>query len=91
MSGHLESKYLLDGEGRQIQPATRAQLAKRLGANLKFLRTHANLSQGDLAKKVNIDRGQICRYESGQKLPDPVSIYHLARVLDCSLDDLLDE
>lgn len=56
-------------------------LVKRFSGNLRFYRQQAKLSQGELAKKVDIGKSQISRWETGQQMPRPEMQETLAREL----------
>ncbi len=59
---------------------------------LRRLRLSASLTQFELAKAVDIDPGQIGRYERADKLTCSLQTAGiLARALGCSVDDLLPE
>lgn len=59
--------------------------------NIKNLRLKAGLTQVQLAKKMNVDQAAVSRWESGET--KPMRKYHkkLAKVLGCTVDELLSE
>ena len=63
--------------------------SKKLGANLKKIRTKKNISQGDIARKLEVDRGFISNIENGKTNPTLATISKLAQALDVSSDKLL--
>ena len=59
------------------------------GKCLRLLREKNNLSQEDLAKKLNISRQSISKWEQGISYPSILYLVPLTKILDCSLEDLL--
>lgn len=60
-----------------------------LGENIKNLRIKNGLSQEDLAKKLNVVRQTISKWEKGQSLPDAESLKTLAEVFSTDVSSLL--
>ena len=54
-------------------------------------RTEAKLSQEELANLLSIDRSTVAKWETGKALPRADKLMDLARFLNCSIDELLDE
>lgn len=57
--------------------------------NLISLRKLHNLSQEELAEKLQISRQTLSKYETGESLPDIDKCKLLAEIFDVSLDDLV--
>ena len=57
--------------------------------NLKNVRKNKNLTQKELAAKLNLDQSKINKYEKNIILPNIVILKKIAQILDCSIDDLL--
>ena len=57
--------------------------------NLMYQRKKAGLTQEELAEKVGVKRMTIYNYEAGIRYPTPDRLKEIARVLGCSLDDLI--
>ena len=57
--------------------------------NLKNVRKDKNLTQKELAAKLNLDQSTISKYEKNIILPNVMVLKKLAQVLDCTIDDLL--
>lgn len=57
--------------------------------NLISLRKLHNLSQEELAEKINVSRQTLSKYETGESLPDIEKCKALAEVFDVSIDDLI--
>lgn len=59
--------------------------------NIKALRLKAGLTQAQLAKKMNVDQAAVSRWESGETKPLRKCHNKLAKVLGCTVDELLAE
>lgn len=57
--------------------------------NLMELRKLHNMSQEELAEKINVSRQTLSKYETGESLPDIEKCVALANVFDVSVDDLV--
>ena len=65
-------------------------LAAAIGERVRAFREEHRLSQGDIAERTGIQRGQVCRYEAGKKVPSPKCLgVLLARFMDVTVDWLL--
>lgn len=61
-----------------------------LGEKIQRLRKNKNMSQEELAQKMNVTRQAISKWERNEGLPDLYNVKHLAEVLGVSIDELLD-
>lgn len=59
------------------------------GNNLKKIRQDCNLTQEELAKKIDTSRSNIANYENNKNMPSIDVLSKLSKVLDCSIDYLL--
>ena len=66
-----------------------AQISKKLGQNLKRIRTKKKMSQGDIARALEVHRAYISGIESGKRNPTLVTIQKLANALGVPADELL--
>ncbi|KZZ83364.1 MULTISPECIES: helix-turn-helix transcriptional regulator [Bacillaceae] len=64
---------------------------KRIGENIKHYREQRNLSQQELALKMRVGVSTIEKYESGEQLPDTLSILKFSTVLDIPASELLEK
>ena len=62
-----------------------------LGEKLKEARKQIGLSQEQLAKKINVSRSAIAKWESDKGIPDIENIKMISFCLNVSIDYLLDE
>jgi len=60
----------------------------QLASNIRFLRKSLSLSQGDLAQKLNLNRGNIASYEKGTSEPKIVNLLNLSSYFQVSVIDL---
>ena len=58
---------------------------------LSKLRKANNLSQEQLAEKLNVTRQAVSKWESGESYPDMAKIIQLCKILNCSLNELMDD
>jgi len=58
---------------------------------LASLRKRNNLSQEQLAEKLDVSRQAVSKWESGDSYPDMAKILQLCKVLDCTLPDIMDD
>ena len=59
------------------------------GDNLKKIRQDCNLTQEELAKKIDTSRSNIANYENNKNMPSIDVLSKLSKVLDFSIENLL--
>lgn len=59
------------------------------GTNLKKIRQDNNLTQEELAKKINTSRSNIANYENDKNMPSIDVLEKLSKLFNCSMDYLL--
>lgn len=57
--------------------------------SIKKQREIANISQVDLAKKINVTQGMVSQWETKEFMPRADKLLALAEILNCTVDDLL--
>ncbi len=62
---------------------------KKLGENLRKWRIKKNMSQGDLANALNVDRAYISNIENGRMNPTLATLEKIANALGISTSELL--
>lgn len=62
-----------------------------LGEKIKAARVQAGLTQAQLAEKLHVSRQAITKWESDAGIPDIENIKRIARLLNMSIDYLLDD
>ena len=63
--------------------------SKKLGDNIKRIRTAKGMTQGDLCRKLDVDRAYMSNVESGKKNPTLSTITKLAKAVGVSVNELL--
>ena len=63
---------------------------KKLGENLRKIRLKKNMSQGDLATALSVDRAYISNIENGRMNPTLSTLEKIAGVLKISIKNLVD-
>jgi transcriptional regulator with XRE-family HTH domain len=58
--------------------------------NIKNLRLERKFTQQDIAEKMYVTRQCISRWEQGITLPDIESIERLSKILNCNVNDIID-
>lgn len=64
-------------------------MAKRLGENIKRIRTESGMTQADLCRKLDVDRAYMSNIESGKKNPTLSTIERIAKALNVSIEELM--
>ena len=65
------------------------EISKKLGENLKKVSAKKKMSQGALARLLEVDKGYISNIENGKKNPTLATIQRLADALEISVSELL--
>jgi len=65
------------------------KISAQLGQNMKLIRAKKKMSQGDIARALDVDRGYISNIENGKKNPTIATIQKLANALGVSANELL--
>jgi transcriptional regulator with XRE-family HTH domain len=61
----------------------------KIGKYIKILRTKKGLTQGELAKYLNVTDKAVSKWESGKGLPEVETLLNLADFFNITVDDLL--
>ena len=56
---------------------------------LKELRIKKEITQKELSKKLNVKQNTISQWETGERLPRADKLFKLAKILNCTVDELL--
>ena len=64
-------------------------ISKKLGENIKRIRTEKGMTQGDIFRALKLDRGYVSSLESGKRNPTLAMIEKIAGALGVSVDELL--
>lgn len=66
------------------------KILKNLGLNIKYFRKKLNLTQEQVAERIDAERSYITALENGLKSPSIYFLFKLAHSLNTSLKELLD-
>ncbi|MDO8604469.1 MAG: helix-turn-helix transcriptional regulator [bacterium] len=61
----------------------------KLGKNLKRIRTEKGISQGDIARALDVGRSFITNIENGKTNPTLATIAKIAKAIDVSTGELM--
>lgn len=64
-------------------------ITKKLGENIKKIRTKKGMSQGDICRALEMDRGYMSAIENGKKNITIQQLERLAQALGVTTDQLL--
>jgi transcriptional regulator with XRE-family HTH domain len=59
-----------------------------IGERITAFRKEQNISQGDLAKKLNVSRQAVSKWEQGLSSPDTAKLIQLAEIFDIEVEFL---
>lgn len=59
--------------------------------NIKKMREQAKLTQNEVAISLRIQQSTVAMWETGESMPRAGLLPKLAKVLNCSIDDLFDK
>jgi transcriptional regulator with XRE-family HTH domain len=63
--------------------------SKKLGQNLKKIRTEKGITQAEIAKKLGVDRSFVSNLENAKTNPTLATITNLAQALGVTANELL--
>lgn len=61
---------------------------RALGLNIKAERSRKDLSQAQLAEKVDMSENSINAIERGKQIPSAINLYLIAKALDVDINEL---
>jgi transcriptional regulator with XRE-family HTH domain len=61
-----------------------------VGENIKNIRKKNNITQEELAEKLNVTRQAVSNWENGKTEPDIETLTNIAQIFDISIDELVD-
>ena len=62
-----------------------------LDENFKKIRKDNNLSQEDLADKLNVSRQSVSKWESGLAYPEMDKVIQICKLFNVNIDDIMNE
>ena len=57
--------------------------------NLKYLREQQQVTQIYVAEKIGVTQQAIAKWETGESMPRAEKLIQLAKILNCTVDELL--
>lgn len=57
--------------------------------SIKERREQLEITQAELAKAIGVDQSAVCLWETGKTLPRTKLLPSLARILKCTVDELI--
>lgn len=67
------------------------EINKKIAKNLSYYRKSANLTQAELAEKINYSDKSVSKWESGNGAPDIYILIELAKLFGVSVNDLVSD
>lgn len=61
---------------------------RALGLNIRAERNRKELSQADLAEKVDMSENSINAIERGKQIPSAINLYLIAKILEVDINEL---
>ncbi|MBP9782418.1 MAG: helix-turn-helix transcriptional regulator [Candidatus Pacebacteria bacterium] len=65
------------------------EISEKLATNLKKIRTEKDLTQSELAIKLNVDKSFISNIENGKSNPTIATVANIAKALGISSEELI--
>lgn len=59
--------------------------------SIKHIRKKKGITQFELSKKINVDQTTVSKWESGEAKPRVDTLIKLAKLFECTVDELLEE
>ena len=72
----------------QFSAATAEFRTKSVGERIRYYRTHHNISQAELGKKIGVGANTISNYETGKSAPSISHLNQFSLIFGVTLDDL---
>lgn len=66
-------------------------LKLKFGENLRNFRKQKNLSQEDLAEKINVSRQSVSKWETAEAYPEMNNLLELCKIFHCKINDLVND
>ncbi|MBO4289215.1 MAG: response regulator [Lachnospiraceae bacterium] len=59
-----------------------------IGARIRMYRERSGISRGDFAERMNVSLQSVYRWESGERVPDVLTLMEIARILGVGMDQI---
>ncbi len=70
---------------------TITEISKNIAKNLTYYRKEADMTQAELAEKINYSDKSVSKWESGNGIPDVYTLMQIAELFGITLNDLVGE
>ncbi len=67
------------------------EISKNIAKNLTYYRKEADMTQAELAEKINYSDKSVSKWESGNGIPDVYTLMQIAELFGVTLNDLVGE
>jgi len=64
-------------------------LLEQFGKRIKSIRIEKNISQTAFAKRCNMDKGSICRIESGKTNVSYITLFKISKALEVKIEKIV--
>ena len=88
---YKKQQFLDSATINKYAKVTREVIIMKFCDKLVKQRKNNNMSQEQLADKLGVSRQAISKWESGSTIPDMAKILELCKILNCNLEDLIDD
>lgn len=82
--------YLLDKLDNLIYTDIRLSNGAKMNT-IKLIRLRKGMTQSEIAEKLNVTQAVISGWENNRYMPSVKNAFELARVLDCTIDELYEK
>ena len=86
---HYSATFTYNATIAKMWISTMKEISPKLGLNLKRIRTKKKMSQGDIARAIEVHRAYVSGIENGKRNPTLATIEKLANALGVSASELL--
>jgi len=86
---HYNTTFTYNATSAIMWIITMTEISPKLGQNLKRIRTKKKMSQGDVARALEVHRAYMSGIENGKRNPTLATIEKLANALGVSASELL--
>ena len=86
---HYNTTFTYNATSAKMWITNMTEISPKLGLNLKRIRTKKKLSQGDIARALEVHRAYVSGIETGKRNPTLATIEKLANALGVTASELL--
>jgi len=86
---HYSTTFTYNATNAKMWIINMTEISPKLGQNLKRIRTKKKMSQGDIARALEVHRAYVSGIETGKRNPTLATLEKLASALGVSVSELL--